>query len=72
MRAYVGEGETTDDRPQSFGGYGGVKIGGLLKLMQYVCKNGYGHHVAVNRSYYGAAIAEALGNYKAWDVYHHK
>jgi L-fucose isomerase-like protein len=71
MRAYVGEGETTDDRPQSFGGYGVVKIGGLQKLMQYVCKNGYEHHVAVNRSHHGAAIAEALGNYKGWEVYHH-
>jgi L-fucose isomerase-like protein len=71
MRAYVGEGETTDDRPQSFGGYGVVKIPGLQGLMQYVCKNGYEHHVAVNRSHYGAAIAEALGTYKKWDVHHH-
>ncbi|HEV2350873.1 MAG TPA: L-fucose/L-arabinose isomerase family protein [Terriglobia bacterium] len=72
MRAYVGEGETTDDRPKSFGGYGVLKIKGLQDLLQFVCKNGYEHHVAVNRSHYGAAIAEALGNYKGWDVYHHK
>jgi L-fucose isomerase-like protein len=72
MRAYVGEGATTEDRPQSFGGYGVVKIPGLQKLMQYVCKNGYEHHVAVNPGLYGAAIAEALGNYKKWDVYHHQ
>ena len=71
MRAYVGEGETTDDRPQSFGGYGVVKISRLQNLMQFVCKNGYEHHVAVNRSHHGAAIAEALGNYKGWQVYHH-
>jgi len=71
MRAYVGEGATTDDRPQSFGGYGVVKIAGLQKLMQYVCKNGYEHHVAVNRSQQGTAIAEALANYKGWEVYHH-
>jgi L-fucose isomerase-like protein len=71
MRAYVGEGETTDDRPKSFGGYGVLKVPGLQALLQYVCKNGYEHHVAVNRSHYGAAIAEALSNYKRWDVYHH-
>ncbi|HLY60370.1 MAG TPA: L-fucose/L-arabinose isomerase family protein [Terriglobia bacterium] len=71
MRAYVGEGETTDDRPKSFGGYGVLKVKGLQDLLQFVCKNGYEHHVAVNRSNYGAAIAEALGNYKGWDVYHH-
>jgi L-fucose isomerase-like protein len=72
MRAYVGEGETTDDRPKSFGGYGVLKVPGLQGLLQHICKNGFEHHVAVNRSRYGAAIAEALGNYKRWDVYHHQ
>ncbi len=72
MRAYVGEGETTDDRPKSFGGYGVLKVPGLQSLLQHVCKNGFEHHVAVNHSRYGAAIAEALGNYKRWDVYHHQ
>ena len=72
MRAYVGEGATTDDRPQSFGGYGVVKIPRLQQLMQYVCKNGYEHHVAVNRSQVASAVAEALGNYKKWEVYRHQ
>ncbi|MEJ2008938.1 MAG: hypothetical protein P8Z30_12420 [Acidobacteriota bacterium] len=36
-----------------------------------MCTNGYEHHVAVNFSRYGAAIAEALGNYKRWNVYQH-
>jgi len=71
MRAYVGEGSITDDRPKSFGGYGVVRIPHLQDLLKYVCKNGYEHHVAVNRSHYGPAVAEALGNYKGWEVYHH-
>ncbi len=71
MRAYVGEGDITNDRPQSFGGYGVVKIPRLQDLLKYVCKNGYEHHVAVNRSHYGPAVAEALANYKGWEVYHH-
>jgi L-fucose isomerase-like protein len=71
MRAYVGEGETTDDRPKSFGGYGVLKVPGLQNLLQYICKNGYEHHVAVNHSRYAAALAEAFGNYKGWDVYRH-
>ncbi len=71
MRAYVGEGETTDDRPKSFGGYGVMRVEKLQDLLQFICKNGYEHHVAVNRSNYGAAIAEALGNYKGWDIHHH-
>jgi L-fucose isomerase-like protein len=71
MRAYVGEGEATKDKLQSFGGYGVVQIPGLQRLLHYVCKNGYEHHVAVNLSHYGRAVAEALGNYKGWEVYHH-
>ena len=72
MRSYVGEGETTKDRPKSFGGYGVLKVPGLQSLLQYICKNGYEHHVAVNRSNYAGAIAEALSNYKGWEVYHHQ
>ena len=71
IRAYTGEGETTEDRPASFGGYGVLKVAGLQDLLQYICKNGYEHHVAVNRSRYAGAVREALGNYKRWDVYAH-
>jgi L-fucose isomerase-like protein len=71
MRAYVGEGEATKDKLQSFGGYGVVHIAELQKLLQYVCRNGYEHHVAVNLSHFGRAVVEALGNYKGWEVYHH-
>jgi L-fucose isomerase-like protein len=71
MRAYCGEGEITGDRPQSFGGYGVVRIPHLQSLLQYICKNGFEHHVAVNRSHFGKAVAEALGNYKGWEVYQH-
>jgi len=72
MRAYVGEGEITADKLASFGGYGVVKIRGLQSLLQYVCRNGYEHLVAVNRSHFGRAVAEALGNYKGWKVDHHQ
>src|SRR5579863_7862811 len=36
MRAYVGEGEITSDKFQSFGGYGVVRIPRLQELLQYV------------------------------------
>ncbi len=71
MRAYAGEGEITTDSLQSFGGYGVVKIPRLQALLQFVCKHGYEHHVAVNRSHYGRAVIEALGNYRGWEVYSH-
>jgi len=72
LRAYCGEGEITADKLQSFGGYGVVRIAGLQKLLQHVCQHGYEHHVAVNRSHYGRAVADALANYKGWEVYHHQ
>lgn len=71
LRAYCGEGEITSDKLQSFGGYGVVRISGLQTLLQYVCTHGYEHHVAVNRSHFGRAVADALANYKGWEVYHH-
>jgi L-fucose isomerase-like protein len=71
MRAYVGEGEITRDALNSFGGYGVVKIPGLQRLLHYICRNGYEHHVAVNISSHGAAVAEALAVYKNWEVHHH-
>ncbi|HTB10621.1 MAG TPA: L-fucose/L-arabinose isomerase family protein [Bryobacteraceae bacterium] len=71
MRAYVGEGEITKDSLNSFGGYGVVKIPGLQRLLHYICRNGYEHHVAVNISTHGSAVAEALSVYKNWEVHHH-
>jgi L-fucose isomerase-like protein len=49
-----------------------VRIPELQDLLKYVCTNGYEHHVSVNRSHYGRAVADALGNYKGWDVYKHQ
>jgi L-fucose isomerase-like protein len=72
MRAYVGEGELTTDRMESFGGYGVVRVPRLQDLLQYVCKNGYEHHVAVNLSTQARAIAEALETYKGWEVHRHE
>lgn len=72
MRAYTGEGEITNDKLESFGGYGVVRIPAMQKLMRHICHNGFEHHVSVNRSYYARAVVEALGNYKGWEVYHHQ
>src|SRR5690606_28233288 len=71
MRAYVGEGEFTDDPLLTFGGYGVVKVPNFQRLLHYICENGYEHHVTVNPSQTAAAVYEALTKYKGWDVYHH-
>jgi len=71
MRAYVGEGEFTDDPLLTFGGYGVVKVPNFQRLLHYICENGYEHHVTVNPAQTAAAVYEALTKYKGWDVYHH-
>jgi len=71
ISCYVGEGEFTNDKLDSFGGYGVMKIPDLQSLMQYVCRVGFEHHVAVNISQTADAVAEALGGYMGWEVYRH-
>ncbi len=71
ISAYVGEGEFTNDKLDTFGGYGVMKIPNLQILMQYICAAGFEHHVAVNLSQKADAIAEALDNYMGWEVYNH-
>ena len=70
--AYVGEGNFTNDKLATFGGYGVMKIANLQLLLEYICKMGYEHHIAVSRSEKADAIAEALDNYMGWEVYRHE
>jgi L-fucose isomerase-like protein len=69
--AYVGDGEITDDRLDTFGSRAVVRIPRLQKLMQYVCKNEFAHHAAMNPSHSAAILAEAFETYFGWDVYYH-
>ncbi len=71
MRAYVGEGQLTDDELHTFGNRAVAKIPDLQGLMQYVCKHGFEHHVVMNASHMAAALREAFENYLGWEVYHH-
>ena len=72
MSAYVGEGELTADPVETFGGYGVVRIPNLQDLLQYICEQGFEHHVAINLSQTASAIHEALDKYLGWDVYYHQ
>jgi L-fucose isomerase-like protein len=72
IRAYVGEGDLTDDPLDTFGGRGVVRIPDFQGLLHHICANGYEHHVAVSRSQVAAAVNEALGKYLGWDVYYHR
>jgi L-fucose isomerase-like protein len=71
VRVYLGEGRLTQDPLDTFGGFGVVEIPQFQGLLRHICENGYEHHVAVNRSQVAGAVAEALGKYLGWEVYHH-
>ncbi len=72
VRAYVGEGEFTDDKLETFGGYGVLRVPRFQELLQFCCREGFEHHVSVNRGHSAAAIHDAFGNYLGWDSYWHK
>ena len=72
VRAYVGEGELTDDPLETFGGYGVFYIPDLQGLLHHICENGYEHHVAINLSTVASAVYEALSKYMGWQVYYHR
>jgi len=72
ISAYTGQGEFTNDRLDTFGGYGVMKIPNLQNLLQFVCSMGFEHHVAMNMSQKADSIAEATGNYLGWEIYRHK
>lgn len=72
IRAYIGEGELTNDPLKTFGGYGVVRIPNFQKLLRYICQNGFEHHVAINPTRISAGVKEALGNYLGWDIYLHE
>jgi len=71
LKAYVGEGELTDDALKTFGTRAVAHIPDLQGLMRYVCRNGFEHHVVMNASKTAAILEEALGNYMGWEVSHH-
>ena len=72
IRAYVGEGELTNDPLDTFGTRAVAHVPHLQKLMRYVCKNGFEHHVVMNLSRTANVLTEALGNYLGWEVYEHQ
>ena len=72
VMAYVGEGRFTEDKLDTFGGYGVIEIPEFQNLLQFICRNGYEHHVAATKAEVAEAIEDALRTYLGWDVYHHQ
>jgi L-fucose isomerase-like protein len=72
IKAYLGEGEITDDPAGGMqGGSAVLRVSGLQTLLDYMCKNGFEHHVAVTRGHCADVLEEAIETYLGWDLYHH-
>jgi len=71
IKAYIGEGELTNDALNTFGNRAVAQINNLQGLMQYVCRNGFEHHVVMNASKTAGVLKEALENYLGWETHLH-
>lgn len=72
IRAYIGQGSLTDDPLETFGSRAVAHVPKLQKLMHYVCRQGFEHHVVMNASHTAGVLQEAFETYLDWDVYHHE
>jgi L-fucose isomerase-like protein len=71
IRGYVGGGHFTDDPLTTFGGAGVVEIPQMQKLLHYICREGFEHHVAANFSETASAVHEAAERYLGWESHFH-
>jgi L-fucose isomerase-like protein len=72
IKSYLGEGVITDDPYGMDGGIAVCEIPNLQKLMNYMCKNGFEHHVGMVRGHVAGILEEAIGNYLGWELYKHE
>jgi L-fucose isomerase-like protein len=70
VRGYTGSGRFTDDPLETFGGAGVAEIPQLQKLLKYICREGFEHHVAANFSDVSKAIHESA-RYLGWESHYH-
>lgn len=71
IKSYLGEGQITDDPYGMDGCIAVTEVPELQKLMKYLCKNGFEHHVAMCRGNVQDIIYEAIDTYLEWDIYKH-
>lgn len=72
IKAYLGQGEFTDDPFDMDGGIAVCKVSKLRELMACLCREGFEHHVAMARTYSADVLLEAIEKYMKWDLYYHK
>jgi L-fucose isomerase-like protein len=72
IASYLGEGEFTDDPFPIDGGVAVCKVPELRKLLRYITKNGFEHHIAMVRGLWASVLKEAIETYLHWDLYSHE
>jgi L-fucose isomerase-like protein len=72
IKAYVGEGEFTDDPFAMDGGIAVTKVARLRPLLSFIARNGFEHHVAMVRGHHADAVQEAVTRYLNWPIYRHE
>lgn len=72
IKTYLGKGELTDDPYGMDGCIAVTKVDNLQKLMKYICKNGFEHHVAMCRTDVVDILQEAIETYLGWNIYVHE
>lgn len=72
MRGYVGEGSFGADALKTFGGVGVVQIPRMQELLNFICTQGFEHHVAANLTQVAEAVYEATTRYLGWDMHWHR
>jgi L-fucose isomerase-like protein len=71
IKAYLGEGEFTDDEYGMDGGIAVCRVNNLNTLLRHLTRNGFEHHVAMSRGSSADVLEEAVGRYLGWDLYRH-
>jgi L-fucose isomerase-like protein len=72
LKAYVGEGEFTDDPFPMDGGIAVSRVARLRDLMTFISRHGFEHHVAMVRGHHAAVVDEAVTRYLGWPIYRHE
>ena len=72
IKAYLGQGQFTDDPFDMDGGIAVCKVPRLRELMAHLCRDGFEHHVAMARTHFAEVLHEATETYLKWNIYHHK
>lgn len=71
MKMYVGEGRFEQEIIPTKGGVAHCYVKNLQKLLRYICKNGYEHHVCFVRGHVADVLQEAMETYFGIEVYRH-